>query len=302
MKVFPLKQSLRTICSRVAILSALATQAAACNSLFYQPDKFIYSLPRQVTPSFEEFRIPTGPNGEKLNVWKFQARRPRVGTVVHFHGNAQNMSAHVWFVAWMIDAGFDVVTFDYRGYGESDGVANRQNTIEDGQAVLNWVVQQPASAPVFVIGQSLGGAVAFASLAQLDPQPPIRALIIESSFVSYRQLARRKLGSFFLTWPLQWPLSFLVTDHLSPRELKLKSPLPIMFVHGTRDAVVPYSEGVDFAGKAEREQNGVSFFSHEGGGHTSCFMEGRDNSCQREVLQFLSSFTIGPDTLSESKK
>ncbi|MEN9808500.1 MAG: hypothetical protein RLZZ488_67 [Pseudomonadota bacterium] len=275
---------------------------SACNSLFYQPDKFIYSLPQQITPAYEEFRISSGTNDEKLNVWKFQSRRPRIGTVVHFHGNAQNMSAHVWFVAWLIDAGFDVVTFDYRGYGESDGTANRKNTIEDGKSVLRWISQQPDNAPIFVIGQSLGGAVAYSALAQLDPQPPVRAIIIESSFVSYRQLARRKLASFFLTWPLQWPLSFLVTDQLSPSELSLKSRLPILFVHGTHDGVVPYSEGVEFAGKAEREQNSVSFFSHKGGGHTSCFVEGGKQSCQKEVLQFLASFTAGSQAPTESKK
>ncbi|NBW80221.1 alpha/beta fold hydrolase [bacterium] len=269
------------------LTTAVAVCLSGCNSVFYQPDKLTWSLPEQITPSFEEFQLPVPGTNEKLQVWKFHSRVPRKGTVVHFHGNAQNMSAHVWFVAWLIDAGFDVVTFDYRGYGNSDGIATRENTIADGQAVLKWLATQAQSTPLFVVGQSLGGAVAFTSLATSEPEVPVRGLIIESSFTSYRGLARKKLGSFFLTWPLQWPLSFLVTDEFSPKEHKLKNPLPIFFIHGTGDWVVPYREGVKFAELAAKQQNSVSLYSVVGRGHTSCFARLENTPCKSAMLQFM---------------
>jgi pimeloyl-ACP methyl ester carboxylesterase len=262
---------------------------SGCNSVFYQPDKLTWSLPQQITPSFEEFRLAVPGTKEELHVWKFHSRVPRKGTVVQFHGNAQNMSAHVWFVAWLVDAGFDVVTFDYRGYGSSDGIASRENTIADGHTVLKWLAAQPQSAPLFVIGQSLGGAVAFASLATVEPEIPVRGLIIESSFTSYRRLARKKLDSFFLTWPLQWPLSFLVTDEFSPKQHKLKNPLPIFFIHGTGDFVVPFREGVKFAELAAKQKNSVSLYSDVGRGHTSCFARLEGTPCKSALLQFMNS-------------
>ncbi|MFZ9521028.1 MAG: alpha/beta hydrolase [Silvanigrellaceae bacterium] len=272
------------------LLAALGSVClSGCNSLFYQPDKLDWSLPQQITPSFEEFRLPVPGTSERIHAWRFQSRVQKKGTVLHFHGNAQNMSAHVWFVAWLIDAGFDVVTFDYRGYGSSDGIASRENTIVDGQTVLRWLTTQPQSAPLFVLGQSLGGAVAFASLATLEPEVPVRGLIIESSFASYRKLARKKLGSFFLTWPLQWPLSFLVTDDFSPAQLKLKNPLPIFFAHGTSDYVVPYKEGIKFAEQAVRQKNLVSFYSDVARGHTSCFARLEETRCKTALLQFMNS-------------
>ncbi len=262
----------------------------SCNSLFYHPDKLTYSLPEQITPAHEEFFIPVEGTKDTLHVWRFQPRTRRLGTILHFHGNAQNMSAHVWFVAWLVDAGYEIVTFDYRGYGKSSGVATRENTIQDGQAVLRWLIAQQRTTPLFILGQSLGGAVAYTSLAQLTPAPPVRAMIIESSFPSYRRLARTKLASFALTWPLQWPLSYLITDELSPESVGMPNPLPMLFIHGTADIVVPYSAGLEFAEMADKQKNSVSFYSDLRRGHTSCFSTLQLNPCKEKVLNFLSQF------------
>lgn len=43
------------------------------------------------------------------------------GTVLHFHGNAANISNHVLQVEWLPDRGFNLLVFDYRGYGISQG-------------------------------------------------------------------------------------------------------------------------------------------------------------------------------------
>lgn len=304
MTVFRLSLNSNLARLRSSIVKVAATicvfALTSCNSVFYQPDKLAYSLPQQINPSFEGIRIPVDGTSEQIQIWRFQSRKPRRGTVVHFHGNAQNMSAHVWFAAWLLDAGYELITFDYRGYGESDGIATRENTIKDGHAVLQWAAKQSQSTPLFVLGQSLGGAVAYASLSTLNSSVPVRGLIIESSFISYRQLARRKLASLFLTWPLQWPLSYLVTDDLSPRTLSLKSPLPILFIHGSNDVVVPYSEGLEFAEKAAREKNSVRFYTDVARGHTSCFAGLTDSPCKRDVVEFLDSLTSAAPTATNS--
>ncbi|NBX18774.1 MAG: alpha/beta fold hydrolase [Proteobacteria bacterium] len=272
---------------RLALCAMPALAFSACNSVFYQPDRLSYTLPRQVSPAYEEFRIPVGSSSDTLHVWHFRPRTASLGTVLHFHGNAQNMSAHVWFVAWLVDAGFDVVTFDYRGYGASSGVADRQKTVEDGQTVIRWLAQRQPSSPYFIVAQSLGGAVAYSALAGLKDPSPVRAMVIESSFSSYRRLARKKLSSFFLTWPFQWPLSYLVDDELTPEGAVITNPLPMLFIHGTADAVVPYSEGIEFAELAEKQKNLVSFYTEIRRGHTSCFSAQALTPCKERVLNFL---------------
>ncbi len=56
-------------------------------------------------------------------------------------------------------------------------------------------------------------------------------------------IARDKLSDFWLTWPLQWPLSFLVTDSYSPESYIQEIKIPKIFIHSKQDKVVPYYLG-----------------------------------------------------------
>lgn len=262
--------------------------ALACNSLFYHPDALKYTLPEQLTEKYEELRIPVGTRGEALHAWHLHTgQKGKKGIIVHFHGNAQNMSAHVQFVWWLLFEGYDLITFDYRGYGQSDGKANRENTVEDAQAILTAVAKRAQGHPVFIVAQSLGGAVAVAALQQ-QSNHKFNALVLESSFHSYRSLAQRKLGGFFLTWALQWPLSFLVTDTHSPSVSSTALNIPTLLIHGSEDPVVPYQEGLELAHFIQSNNKGPTFFRTElGSQHTSCFASIRDSHCKQAVLTFL---------------
>ena len=67
------------------------------------------------------------------------AQGKAMGTVVHFHGNAQNMSAHYTFVSWLPAHGFNLFVFDYRGYGQSEGTLSREGVYEDSVAAVEYV-------------------------------------------------------------------------------------------------------------------------------------------------------------------
>jgi fermentation-respiration switch protein FrsA (DUF1100 family) len=83
---------------------------------------------------------------------------PAKGTVVHLHGNAQNMSAHFSFTSWLPQAGFNLLIFDYRGYGKSGGTPSRAGLVLDSIAAIRYVQNRPNIAPnrVILLGQSLG--------------------------------------------------------------------------------------------------------------------------------------------------
>lgn len=260
----------------------------ACNSLFYHPDALNWTLPEQITKNFSEHRIAVGKLGESIHAWHLRTEKNKKGTVVHFHGNAQNMTAHVLFVSWLLEEGFDVLTFDYRGYGKSSGKVSRENTVEDGIAVLNWLSENEKSTPVLVVAQSLGGAIATVALQKSKPSN-VAGVVLESTFSSYRTLARNKLANFFLTWPLQWPLSYLITDTLSPDRFISQYNFPTLIVHGSRDIVVPYSEGLTLASLIEQEStNRIIMRTELGRGHTSCFVGHPEaTQCKKAVLDFL---------------
>lgn len=263
----------------------------ACNHLFYHPMQGVYATPDKAGIAYEE-KIALTPDGERLALWHLKPKgKPKNAVVLHFHGNAENMTTHFLFVAWLAEQGFDVVTFDYRGYGASTGEANRAGTVEDGKAMLRWVRSEPSlkGKPLFVFAQSLGGAVAIPAVAQTAPCP-VKAVIAECTFDSYRTMARSMLGSIWLTWPLQYPLSFLVTDELSPIDSVGELCAPLLIVHTKNDKTIPIARGRALYDAAKAEQK--EFWEVEKGGHTAAFVEGNEAQRQRLVeylCRYLSS-------------
>jgi fermentation-respiration switch protein FrsA (DUF1100 family) len=262
------------------VLMAFSLLMQSCNHLFYHPHQRIYHTPDELDVQYSDLMI-SSLDGVALNVWWLKAKESPVDdasvkiptTVLQFHGNAENMSTHFTSVAWLTMAGVDVVTFDYRGYGRSEGVSpDRQGLLNDGRAVLRWIKSHPVlgRSRLIIVGQSLGSAVAVVSLAQ-SPDVKISGLVIDSGFSSYRTIARSKLAHFWLTWPLQVPLSYLITDELSPIDFIEKLTMPVLFTHSKYDPVVPYALGQHLFSASKSLQK--SFWDLTGTGHTAAFSQ-----------------------------
>jgi alpha-beta hydrolase superfamily lysophospholipase len=219
----------------------------SCNGVFYQPSAQIFYTPADQEIDFVSMNFKTADN-VLLSAWLLKTpTKPIKGTIIHFHGNAENMTSHFMFSGWLVEHGYQVVTFDYRGYGSSQSEPSRAGTIEDGKAVIQGVCAHAAvqGHPVFILGQSLGGAVAIPSLVLSGTKDCIRGIVLDSTFASYRDIAQKVLGSFWLTWPLQLPLSYLVSDELSAKDYINKLKLPTIFIHSKTDPVIPFECGLD---------------------------------------------------------
>ncbi|MCX6123738.1 MAG: alpha/beta fold hydrolase [Proteobacteria bacterium] len=255
------------VCSSILTVS--------CNSVFYQPDPREFLNPSQVEIDYATYRTRTN-DGVDVQLWHMKpsnlyGNQAPKGVVVQFHGNGENMSTHFLSVAWLTAVGYHVISFDYRGYGESDSKSpTRQGCIADGKAILNWIATRPdlKNQPLFVIGQSLGGAVAVPLLAT-EQIANLNGLILDSTFSSYRRITRQKLASLWVTWPLQWPLSFLVTDDDSPIDSIEVLKVPILAVHAPKDPVVPYNLGRELYERSTSVDK--LFWDIDLGGHTAAF-------------------------------
>ena len=132
-----------------------------CNGLFYYPSARQYSKPADLRVPVEEVEFKSA-DGTALYGWLLRppGEKEALGTVVHFHGNAQNMTSHVHFVDWLAERGYNVFVFDYRGYGRSGGRAKRSGIIADSRAALDYMRGRKDidSSRLLVLGQSLGGA------------------------------------------------------------------------------------------------------------------------------------------------
>jgi uncharacterized protein len=223
------------------VLGGLALALGGCTGVIFQPMHELVLTPDQIGLDYEEVEFAAA-DGVRLHGWFLPARAPRRGSILFLHGNAQNISTHIASVAWLPAKGFDVLLFDYRGYGRSEGSPSLPGLHLDFEAALEALLARPDVEPdrVVVFGQSLGASLAITALAASPRRQQVRALIIEGAFTSYRALAREKLGDFWLTWPLQAPLGLTIDDRYRPIDVIGElAPLQLLIVHGEADRVVP---------------------------------------------------------------
>jgi alpha-beta hydrolase superfamily lysophospholipase len=222
--------------------------AGGCGRAFFYPQRALRLEPSTIGLEFEDVRFHAD-DGVGLHGWYLPPRgaaRPRA-IVAFFHGNAENISTHLGAVAWLPSAGYGVFLFDYRGYGRSEKTPDIEGAHRDGMAALREAASRAdhEQVPLVVYGQSLGGAIALETVAQAQGTVPVRALVVDSAFSDYRLIAREKLGSFWLTWPLSWALAATVPDERRPVEAAARlHAIPLLLVHGASDDVVPVHHGI----------------------------------------------------------
>jgi fermentation-respiration switch protein FrsA (DUF1100 family) len=252
-------------------LALVAAGLSACTNLFLQPDRALHMRPERVGARYETVDFRSGDGTQLCGLWFPSRRGPGKGVIVQFHGNGENETSHFLYVYWLALEGWDVFAFDYRGYGASGGEKSLAGAVEDGAAALAYARGRAAGRPLIVIGQSLGGEIALASLDR-DGGEGLRALVLDSTFASNRQIAQEKLGELWLTWPFQWPLSRLfISDRFAPRRfIARRRPVPLLMLHAHDDPVVPYAQGRALYDAAPGPKE---FWEVPGSGHLLAFGE-----------------------------
>lgn len=212
----------------------------SCTGLFFYPDKRQYVNPNLVGYKREDVYFKSL-DGVKLHAWLFPSKENK-GTIIFLHGNAENISTHVNSALWFIDSGYNVFAFDYRGYGKSEGMTNIKGIHIDAESAIKYVLEREnLSKNIILFGQSLGGAVAITTIVNSCYRDYVKCLIIESSFAGYRKVAKDKIEKNLFTKIFGLPLIYLINDDYSPEKFVDKiSPIPVMFLHGEKDEVVPF--------------------------------------------------------------
>lgn len=283
----------------ICCLPLLLCGCEGVNAMFYYPDAQVYDTPDRHGLKFEAVTFASK-DGTRLSGWFVPAVGPAEGTVVHFHGNAQNMTAHFGFVAWLPAQGFNLFVFDYRGYGQSAGKPERQGVFDDCLAALDYIEKRPGLVPnrLLLLGQSLGGANAIAALGSM-PRRSVRGLVSDSAFASYQGIVGDKLVAGALPVLLRDPLArLLISDRLSPEAvIGTITPTPLVIIHGTADDIIPYSHGQRLFELARQPKQ---FWSVEGGGHISALEDGAYR--QRLVRFFRAALAQPESSAAESGK
>src|SRR4030067_1093558 len=265
------------------ILFLLLIFNTGCTSMFFYPEKGLRDNPVLQRFPHEEIYFSAS-DGVKLHGWFFKAQGDSLGTILVLHGNAENISTHINSVLWLVKEGYDLFAFDYRGYGMSEGRTSIDGVHLDASAALEKVFTLPQSNKdrVFVLGQSVGGAIAVYTVANSKHKDQIKELIIDSAFSDYRRIAREKLAALFLTWPLQYPLSILFNNDYTPKyKIKQISPVQLLIIHGDRVRIIPVHYGSIFYDEALEPKE---FWTAKGAGHIWSFA---DEEIRKKFTEYL---------------
>ncbi|MGB0328735.1 MAG: alpha/beta hydrolase [Akkermansiaceae bacterium] len=245
--------------------------------LFYFPTKTAPDLPTKFGVLFDDVNFESE-DKTNLHGWFLKPKNGSTikGTVVFHHGNAGSMGYHLPFVTWMVKAGYQVLMYDYRGYGKSGGDIKRKGLIEDTRAAINYAKSRKDvdGKKIISYGHSLGGAKSLAGLGE-RMIPGVRGVISFAGFASYEDMARKFAGQTGAD---------LVTDDHSPRDLVEKiSPVPLLIVHGDKDRTVPLEQGELLFKKAKEPK---TIFRIPDGGHTRALWM-NDGQYRERVLAWM---------------
>ncbi|MFQ5559855.1 MAG: alpha/beta hydrolase [Nitrospinota bacterium] len=267
----------------------------SCSGAFYHPTKETHIDPVTLGFSYGDIHFESS-DGTKLHGWLFPSTHEteEFGTIVQFHGNAENISTHFLSMAWVTKIGYNLFTFDYRGYGRSEGNPDQEGLNQDAVAAINFALQLnetrkvklfgaegPQTLKLFLFGQSLGGAVLIRALKDIPHKDRINAIIVDSSFYSYTAIAKDVLAGSLLTWPFQ-PLAYvLISDRFSPKKvIPTITPVPLLVIHGTNDRVIPFKQGYEIHRLAKEPKY---FWKIPGGSHIDSMIQ--HNHLYRDKLK-----------------
>lgn len=233
----------------LALLLLPAFGTLGCTHYFYRPSSGTYS-PAQAELGLRQVSFKSL-DGTRLSGWYFPALRDtgisHQGTIIQFHGNSGNLSSNYRSLVWVTQRGFDFFTFDYRGYGLSEGKPSQEGVNQDAVAAVQYVLDQDKGSHernIVLYGQSLGGAVMMRALQDVPDRSRIRAVVADSTFYSYRALGRSFVARSIVGWPFQPLASVLLSDEYSPEDSIARiSPIPLLVIHGDADSVVPLKFG-----------------------------------------------------------
>jgi dipeptidyl aminopeptidase/acylaminoacyl peptidase len=266
-------------------------------------EKFVNPIP--VTyPSFTEGQ------DDPLTVPAFVYLPPGDGpfpVIIHVHGGPENQFRprfNSTFQMWVDQLGVAVIAPNIRGslgYGPRyitlDDGYNREDSVKDIGALLDWIALQPRldEGRVAVTGASYGGYIALASAVHYSDR--LRAAVDRvgiSNFVTFlentqdyrRELRRIEYGDE------RDPEMRSFLEEISPLNNVDRIKIPLFVQQGLNDPIVPHSESEQMV-KALREQGQTVWYMNAlNEGHGYGKKENRDLYQQATYL-FLQKYLLG---------
>jgi pimeloyl-ACP methyl ester carboxylesterase len=184
-------------------LAILWISTASVDAL--NPSREYKQLPDKWNLTYQSYSVPTA-DGAQLQAWYFPANVKTTQLILICHNGEGNMADYLRKVDYFGSIGYNVVTFDYRGFGKSSDFAIDKNHYiypqfqTDVAAMLDFCRKQFA-VPLDMYGWGIGAGMA---LGTGWHAPEVRKIIADTPFLSMEDLEKR-----FSAWdtPMEVPLA-----------------------------------------------------------------------------------------------
>ena len=205
----------------IACLIVFAGIAMFQDRLLYFPDKA--SLGDMVSGGLRAWPTPQDFRGLVA-----EPNSPVRGTVIVFHGNAGHAGHRAFYAKALTRLGLRVILAEYPGYGPRDGAVGEQKLVADAEQTIA-LAHSLHGAPLLLIGESLGAAVAAAAAAR--QRDKTAGLLLITPWDRLENVA-----AYHYPWlPVKW----LLRDRYDSVTNLASFGRPILLAVAERDSIVP---------------------------------------------------------------
>jgi len=236
----------------LAVAGVFGVSANVGWQLTHPVRQLIDTTPQSVGLSFEDVVFNSRGDGLKLKGWLIPAQGSNK-TVILANGyrknRLQNDVPGLSIAQALAAKGFNVLMFDFRNSGESEGEITSigQYEVQDLLGAVDFIKTQPEiSKQIVLLGFSMGASTAILAGAR---EPAVTAVIADSPFADLKNYLNTNLSvwtelpsvpfnqAFFMVVP---SLTGLRAESVSPiNEIKNLGSRPLLLIHGEGDVDIP---------------------------------------------------------------
>ena len=261
------------------ILALLVAMTSGCAWLDTKHRQLLYRPTPGVPSDFAGLRpgdlkyfvdLPTAApdTAQRIEMWWLPQQDRDAPTLLYFHGTFRNLYENARKIEALRQAGFAVLALDYRGWGMSTPITPSEQTILQ-DAELAWTElqrRQPIAARRVIYGHSMGSGAAVDLASRLKVGTDYAALILESAFTSFPDVAHEAglLASLIAT---------LSSERFASADKIATVDAPLLMIHGSADTTIPVGLGKKLFDAAKLPKQWVNI---EGGSHSDLDLVAHD--------------------------
>jgi acetyl esterase/lipase len=245
----------------------------------------------------------------KLDVITAGPDRQMRPTLIYIHGGGWSggtKEEYQWFTLPFIAAGMNIVNVEYR----MSSVSLAPAAVEDCRCALRWVFRHAQEYGLDITklaldGHSAGGHLSLMTGmlnpdAGFDNNCPGKEDLRVAAIINYfgitdvpDVLEGQHRQDWAVTWFGSLPDKMDLAKRLSPLTYVRSGLPPIITIHGTNDALVPYQEAEQLHQALDRVGAPNELITIPGGGHGSQFWSREDNwKAQSAIFEFLKKYGV----------